>query len=215
MKEDISSLLKEVNPEAVTKEFLKSSAKLTEHLELYEKFFSKAMEGGMGPTAQYWCCYIYLINRVHRDLMRAVRTNNIEAYLQILPSMIDVFFALNRPNYAHWGVLFLERLKAADPRIRSILEKGAFSICRTSKPFTRTAIDLTLEQTVNRDAASPMKGIVGFHSSPNAIRCWCITSTVTELHRMTGLLPEEQPRSQLQDSRIKKDNHHVQDLLRQ
>ena len=55
---------------------------------------------------------------------------------------------------------------------------------------------------------------------PNAIRRWCITSTqkgmtVTELRHMTGLLPEEQPRSQLQASRIKKDNHHVQDLLKE
>lgn len=76
-----------------------------------------------------------------------------------------------------------------------------------------------LEQTVNRDAVSPMKGIVGFHNSPNAIRRWCIMSTqrgmsVKELHRMTGLLPEEQPRSQLQASRIKNDNHYVQDLLK-
>ena len=42
---DVSFLLKEVIPEAVKEEFLKSSAKLTEHLELYEKFFSKTMEG--------------------------------------------------------------------------------------------------------------------------------------------------------------------------
>ena len=219
VKDDVSSLLRELIPEAATEESLRSSAKLTEHLELYEKFFSKAMEGGMGPTAQYWCCYIHLINRVHRDLMRAVRTNDIENYLKILPFVIDVFFALNRPNYARWGVLFLEQLKTADPSIRSVLEKGAFSIRRTSQPFSRTAIDLTLEQTVNRDAASAMKGIVGFHNSPNAIRRWCITSTqrgmsVTELRRMTGLLPEEQTRSQVQASRIKKDNRYIQDLLK-
>ena len=38
--------------------------------------------------------------------------------------------------------------------------------------------------------------------------------SVTELCHMTGLLPEEQPRSQLQASRIQKDDHHIQDLLK-
>ena len=33
------------------------------------------------------------------------------------------------------------------------------------KEFLRSAIDLALEQTVNRDAASPMRGIVGFYYS--------------------------------------------------
>ena len=46
LKEDVSFLLKEVIPEAVTEEFLRSSVKLTELLELYDKFFSKALDGG-------------------------------------------------------------------------------------------------------------------------------------------------------------------------
>ncbi|XP_064653262.1 uncharacterized protein LOC135503582 [Lineus longissimus] len=63
-----------------------------------------------------------------------------------------------------------------------------------------------------------MKGIVGFQNSTSAIRRWCITSTqrgisVTELRRLTGLLPEEQPRTQLRPSRIKKDNRQAQVLL--
>ena len=64
----------------------------------------------------------------------------------------------------------------ANPRIREILQAGALSFRRTGKSFSRSAIDLALEQTVNRDAASPMTGIVGFHHSQNAIRRWCITS---------------------------------------
>lgn len=199
-------------------EYLQQSSIFHDHKDQYEQFFTSVMEGSMGPTAQYWCGYIYLINRVHRDLLRAVRTNDIEGYIAILPTIIDVFFGLNRPNYARWGVLFLTKLQEVDPRIRGVLEKGAFSIRRTSQSFARTAVDLTLEQTVNRDAASPMKGIVGFHNAPNAIRRWCVTSTqrgmsVTELRRMTGLLPEEQPRTQLRASRIKKDNRQLKALL--
>ncbi|XP_014678737.1 PREDICTED: uncharacterized protein LOC106818551, partial [Priapulus caudatus] len=215
----LTAWLKDVPRECSEVEpFLETSPIFKDHMEQYEQFFSNAMQGSMGPTAQYWCGYIYFINRVHRDLMRAVRTNDVESYITILPTVIDVFFGLNRPNYARWGVLFLTTLQAADPKIRAVLEKGAFSIRRTSKSFSRTAVDLTLEQTVNRDAASPMKGIVGFHNSPNAIRRWCITSTqramsVTELRRMTGLLPEKQPRTQHRASRMKKDNRQSQALL--
>ena len=78
------------------------------------------------------------------------------------------------------------------------------------KEFARSTIDLALEPTVNRDAASPMRGIVGFHYSHNAIRRWCITSTqrgisVTELRRLAGLETIEQPAMKLWVSRIGND----------
>ena len=53
--------------------------------------------------------------------------------------------------------------------------------------FSRSAIDLALEQTVNRDATSPMRGIVGFHYSHNAIRRWCITSTKRGMYVRTAV----------------------------
>ena len=89
---------------------LEADQMFKDHMSDYKKFFSDVMKGGMGSTAQYWCTYIYLINRVHRDLMRAVRMNDIQAYIAILPTVIDVFFGLNRPNYARWRVLYLEKL---------------------------------------------------------------------------------------------------------
>jgi len=204
-QKSISELLADVPNSFHDKEqFLQSQPLFKEHLDQYEEYFKRVMEGELGPTAQYWCMYIYMINRVHRDLLRAVLTNDVDDYIKILPAIIDIFFGLNRPNYARWGVLLTES--------KRILQAGAFSIRRTNKQYSRSAIDLTLEQTVNRDAASPMRGIVGFHYSHNAIRRWCITSTqrgmaVTELRNMTGLETEEQPAAQLRASRINKDSH--------
>lgn len=156
---------------------------------------------------------LYMVNRVHRAFMRAVHTNDIDGYISILPAIIDIYFGLNRPNYARWGVLFLNQLAKASPECQAVLKAGAFSIRRTQKSFSRSAVDLTLEQTVNRDAASPMRGIVGFHYSKSAIRRWCITSTqrgmsVTELRNMTGLEAVEQPALQLRPCRIAKDCQH-------
>ena len=65
------------------------------------------------------------------------------------------FFALNRPNHARWGSLFLHKLQQMNPKAREILEAGAMSIRRTKKLYARSAIDLCLEQTVNKYAASP------------------------------------------------------------
>ena len=109
---------------------------------------------------------------------------------------------------------YLQKLRSADPHIRSILEKEAFSIRRTSKDLSRTAVDMTFEQTINRDAASPMRGIVGFHNNFNAIQRWRVTSTqrkmmVTEFRRLTVLQPLEQPRSQLHSTRVEKDNKQI------
>ena len=75
--------------------------------------------------------------------------------------------------------------------------------------FSRSAIDLALEQTVNRDAASPMRGIIGFHYALNAIKRLCITSTqhgmsVTELRRLAGLETKEQPPMQLRGAELGK-----------
>lgn len=70
-------------------------------------YVKKATNGDLGPTAQYWSMYVHVINRVHRDLMRALRTNDVAGYINILPAMIEIVFGLNRPNYAGWVRGFL------------------------------------------------------------------------------------------------------------
>lgn len=61
---------------------------------------------------------------------------------------------------------YLDNLLKVDqthPGLFEELENGSFGIKRTDKPFSRQPIDLTLEQTINSDAASKLTGIV--HSS--------------------------------------------------
>ena len=141
----------------------------TNHIKEYEDFLQQVIEGQHGPTAQYWAIYIYLINRLHRDLQRCVKTNDVTQYMVVFPALLEVSFALICPNYARWGTLFLQKLQNSAPQIRKMLEMGEFSIRQTRKDYSRSAIDLSLEQTVNRNAASQMKGLVAFRSSENAI----------------------------------------------
>ena len=88
-----------------------------EKVKLYQAFFSESLQGNFGPIAQYWTIYIFLVNRVHRELQRSVRTNDVEGYIKILEVVVGVYFALNRGNYARWATLFLGKMKKSPPRI--------------------------------------------------------------------------------------------------
>lgn len=80
--------------------------------------------------------------------------NDVDGYISVFLFVLDVFFALHRPNYARWGTLFIQRLLTADPALRDIFQKEAFSVRRTSKNYSRSAVDLSLEQSVSRDSAA-------------------------------------------------------------
>ncbi|KAJ8046446.1 hypothetical protein HOLleu_05118 [Holothuria leucospilota] len=72
---------------------------------------------------------------------------------------------------------------------------------RTKIDYSRSAVGLSIEQTINRDAASQMRGIVAFRSSENAIRRWSVTMAqramaVTELKTFAGIHLEEDAANQ-------------------
>ena len=99
----------------------------------YDKYFRQMMDGNFGKTAAYWALYIYLINRLCRELQKAVRHNDVEHYIEILPNIVEVFFALNRSNYARWGCLYLQNLQNLSPDALNTLKAGAFSTRRKKK----------------------------------------------------------------------------------
>ena len=196
---------------------LAENASMEDMLNGYEGFFHDMIDGEHGSTAAYWATYVYLVNRVYRELQRAVRTNDVDGYIRtgILPRVVEVCFSLNRPNYARWGSLFLSKLRHMDASAREILDAGAFSITRTNTSFARCAIDLTLEQAVNRDAASPMRGISAFRNSENAFRRWSVTLTqrgmsLSELRKLVGLQAGEEPAYQMRKCKITRDRMHSQ-----
>ena len=192
----------------------------------YDTFLHNTMGREYGDTAAYWAIYVYIVNRIYRELQRSVRTNDVRGYINVLvrgyinvlPNVIDLCFVLNRPNYTRWGSLFLHRLQEMTTAEQLVLENGALSIRRTSKPYSRCAIDLTLEQTVNRDAASPMRGITAFRNSHNAFRRWSVALTqrgmaLSELRESAGLPKGEEPSSQLRSYQIRKDNADMKALF--
>ena len=130
--------------------------------------------------------------------------------MTVLPHLTDLFFALNRPNYARWGSLYLEKLSQLDSAAMDVLQACAFSTRRTNKAYSRSPIDLTLEQTANCDAVSAATGVVHFANSEKAFRRWCVSLTqcsmaVTEMKEMCGIQRGETLANQLRKQRVKKD----------
>ena len=185
----------------------------------YEAYFQGLIKGSEGKLAQFWAIYAYIVNRVYRLLQRAVRTNDLDLFLRVLPCTVELFFAQNRPNYARWGSLFLDKLGKLPEAARKVLETGAFSTRRTNKSYSRSPIDLTLEQTVNRDAASSATGITSFANSESAFRRWNISLTqrsiaVSEIKDMCDIQPGETPVNQLKKGRINRDNRDMEALTK-
>ena len=133
-------------------------------MDRYKTYLHSVMKGEYGHTAVYWATYVYFINRFYCELLCTVRTDDIESYINVILSVINICFSLHIPNYAPWGSLFLNKFSSMDSQALEILKDGAFSIRRTKKSCARSDIDLTLEQTVNRDAASPATGISAFRN---------------------------------------------------
>ena len=74
------------------------------------------MTGKLGPTAQYWCMYVFMINQVSQGpiiiiiiiiIVGSCIAYDLDGYINILQVVIDLFFVLNRLNYAQWGVRFV------------------------------------------------------------------------------------------------------------
>ena len=65
-----------------------SHSVVTERMQKYEEFFESFLNGNLGSTARFWAIYIFLINRLHRQLQKCVKTNNVNGYIRVFPTML-------------------------------------------------------------------------------------------------------------------------------
>ena len=123
-----------------------------------------------GKTAQFWFEYIEMLHLYH-EFVRSIRLGDLELYIYGLPRITNYFFTFNNPNDARWVVRYHDNLLKVIETHKAVYDKfkkGCFGIKRTKKDFSRLPIDLTLEQTVNADAASQKTGISYFTNSISA-----------------------------------------------
>ena len=136
--------------------------------------------GTYGFIARFWLLYVDL---VHICMLydRACRTNDVSLYTHALGLMCPVFFATLEPNYARSMSLYhlnLLNVEATHPGIQTNSEAGALSVRQTRHSFSRSAVDVTLEQTANRGAASRQSGIACFTQNVGARKRWTVISSL-------------------------------------
>ena len=89
-------------------------------------------------------------------MSRSIRTGDLDLFISSLPKITNYFFAFNQPNYARSTVKchdnHLERPET-HPEVYLEFKNKLFEIKRTPKSFSRSSIDLVLEQAINADAA--------------------------------------------------------------
>ncbi len=163
------------------------------------------------------------IDLVHIFLLfdRACRTNDVTLYSYALGLMCPLFFATHKPNYARWMSLYhlnLLNMEKTHPGIGTSFEGGALSVRRTKHSFSRSAVDITLEQTLNRDAASRHGGIASFTQNINARKRWTVTRSfrgaiVSSLLEAAGITLIDDSVQELKPFRIESDNRDLSNAI--
>ncbi|KAK3742892.1 hypothetical protein RRG08_061489 [Elysia crispata] len=142
----------------------------------HEYFKEEVRAGRHGKTSQFWVQYM---NRVWLLLrfLRATKMNDLDLHITCLQQLCPLLFSMDHHNYARYlTVYFISLLNLSDshPGAESLLRNNGFSVCRSDVPASRTAVNLTIEQTINRHAKT-RGGIVGFSRSLPAYYRWSVT----------------------------------------
>ena len=183
------------------------------------KFFQDTKEGKLDKTAQFWASYINFMHLYH-EFTRNIRMGDLEAVISCLPKQIS-FFALNHSNYARWLVKYYDsilKLNETHLEVYNEFKQGWFTIRRTEKPFSSTAIDLTLEQTINAEAVSQHLEVLSITNSISARQRWAEshylrTSIVSTMLEHLGMTKKDDVSQHIKPNRIKKANASVRQVL--
>ena len=146
----------------------------------YLKFRQGLRDGERGKTAQWWMMYIDKIWYIN-GLYKSVKTNNMKLRLQCLDGKINqMFFSQNHYNYARYVTYHtyqMLNLDTSHPGAMEAIEDKGFSINRSKTPSSRNAVDITIEQTENKDGKGK-GGVKRFALNEAAVQRWAVTRPV-------------------------------------
>ena len=196
------------------------SKEMDEVLSGFYKFFQDTKEGKLGKTAQFWKSYINFMHLCH-EFTQSIIMGDLEVFISCLPKLTNIFFGLNHPNYVRWLVKYYHsilKLNETHPEVYNEFKEGWFARRRIEKPFSSTAIYLTLKQTINVEAASQCLGVLSITNSISARQRWAEshylrTSIVSTLLEHLGVTKKYYVSQHIKPNRIKKANASVRQVL--
>ncbi|XP_041981090.1 uncharacterized protein LOC121736526 [Aricia agestis] len=220
IEKSIEDYLFQLQKQRLTTPTIEHEATL-ELLEKYDNFTEQTLRGKHGLTAQFYTVYIRLVS-YYDMLNKSIRTGDLKMYVYILAKITNFFFAFNHQNYSRWLVYYVSKLCRIDethPGLRFSLEQGSFGVRRTEKSFSRIPVDLTLEQTINGEAARKLIGIIHMTNSVAARQRWAINHSarariISHVLKTAGLAKNQDITSELKSSRIRKSHQQVEKFTR-
>ena len=111
--------------------------------------------------------------------------------------------------------LELENIHNQKSEVIECLNNDAFSVNRTGKPFSRVAVDMALEQKINAEAKSRLKGIMAFADINSVVNRWQVTSsmkTQVKSQEITEIKNSNAETKGLNHPRIDRDHQDLQAL---
>ena len=203
-----------------THSFFIHNESLKEICNDYAIYEQQTLNGEYGKTAQFYMIYIKLVHH-YLKLSRSIRAGDYQLYLDTLPKITNLFFVCNHQNYAKWTVQYhynLIKVPTTHPGLEQDFQNGFFGIKRTSKPFSRQPIDLTLEQTINADAARTLTGISHLTHSISAHQRWAKShdirsSIITHVLDELGITRKQDISVELQPHNIKKSVQQLENFI--
>eukprot|EP00116_Pleurobrachia_bachei_P001478 sb/3461740/ len=167
---------------------------------LYDLYFESPVPATPNP---YWRFLLYYC-MVYLALMGAMRKGDYHEYIGCLHLQVNMFFALNRLNYARWTAVHLEqllRLKFEHPDLHEHFCAGGFVGRKTSRAFSGMALDQLYEQS--NKFVKQHSGTLGGSSS----RIWQLAAP--ELHQMLESTATSSTSSDYGDDHVWQDHHSV------
>nr|CAI5848989.1 unnamed protein product [Callosobruchus analis] len=168
-------------------------------LDRYQEYKQKTLQGDHGKTVQFY-----------------IRTGNFQLFTSVLPKIENLFFAFNQQNYTRYLVKYhnLFKVDQSHPGLKVQLQMRIFGVKRTDKPYSRQPIDLTLEQTINADAANKLAGVSHTTNSISARQRWCKSHTlrstiISHTMEQAGLRKGQDITADPQKSRINKNSQQL------
>ena len=100
---EMGSILEKVNKEPTTKTLcvLEQNKVYIYFMKKYSDYRKETLQGEHGGTAQYWMIYAE-INGIKLLIKRAIKILSVDLFIYALDKLVDLFFAVYRPNYARY-----------------------------------------------------------------------------------------------------------------
>ena len=100
--------------------------------------------------------------------LKATKLNDLDLHVACLYKLCPLLFSHDHPNYARYTTIYwllLLNLDRTHPGLKGLLKRNGFSVNRSGVPTSRNAVDITIEQTINRRATFQMVGMDNTDSS--------------------------------------------------